>query len=210
VLAILLVLVAAGLLLAWAAARVTGRLARALDVDRRAEGLGLGLPRRGGLARRPSELLALAVFWGLTLLFLALAVDALDLPGTGRITTLILVWLPTVIGAALIFLVGWLLANFMAQGILIAAVNAGMPGGRLLARAVRWGVLLFAGATAITHLGVAKEMVLVAFGLVFGGLVLAASLAFGLGGRHLAREILERRLRGGGDRPHPEDSLTHL
>jgi hypothetical protein len=69
-------------------------------------------------------------------------------------------------------------------------------------------VLLFAGATAITHLGVAKEMVLVAFGLLFGGLVLTAALAFGLGGRHLARQILERRLRG--DRPHPEDTLTHL
>ncbi len=52
-------------------------------------------------------------------------------------------------------------------------------------------------------------MVLVAFGLVFGGLVLTAAVAFGLGGRHLARQILERRLRGD-ERPHPEDTLTHL
>lgn len=206
---ILVALLTMGLALAWAASRVTMRLARAFDLDRRAEGYGVGLPP-GRLPRQPSELLGLAVFWGLLLLFAALAVDAMAVPGTGRVTALILVWLPTVIGAMVIFLVGWLVANFMAQGVLIAAVNAGMPEGRFLARAVRWGVLLFAGATAITHLGVAKEMVLVAFGLVFGGLVFAASLAFGLGGRHLAREILERRLRGGSDRPHPRETLTHL
>jgi hypothetical protein len=207
----LVALLAVGLVLAWAVSRVTVRLARAFDLDRRAEGYGVGLPpRREGLPRRPSEMLGLAVFWGFLLLFAALAVDAMAVPGTGRLTALILVWLPTVIGALLIFLVGWIAANFVAQGVLITAVNAGMPEGRLLARAVWWGVMLFAGATAITHVGVAKEMVLVAFGLVFGGLVFAASLAFGLGGRHLAREILERRLRGGGDRPHPRETLTHL
>lgn len=207
----LALLLAMGVALAWAASRVSVRLARAFDLDRRAEAYGVGLPpRREGVPRRPSELLGLAVFWGLLLLFAALAVDAMAVPGTGRVTTLVLTWLPTVIGALLIFVVGWLMANFVAQGVLIGAVNAGMPEGRLLARAVRWGLLLFAGATAITHLGVAKEMVLVAFGLVFGGLVFAAALAFGLGGRHLAREILERRLRGGGDRPHPRETLTHL
>jgi hypothetical protein len=56
-------------------------------------------------------------------------------------------------------------------------------------------------------LGIGKEMVLVAFGLTFGGLILALALAFGLGGRVLARQILERRLR---QEPHPSETLTHL
>ena len=50
-------------------------------------------------------------------------------------------------------------------------------------------------------------MVLVAFGITFGGLILALALAFGLGGRALAREILERRLR---QDPHPSETFTHL
>jgi hypothetical protein len=207
----LLALLAVGLALAWTVSRVTVRLARALDLDRRAGAYGVGLPpRREGRPRRPSDLLGLAVFWGLLLLFAALAIDAMAVPGTGRITALVLVGLPTVVGALLILLIGWLVANFAAQGVLIAAVNAGMPEGRHLARAVRWGVLLFAGATAATHLGVAKEMLLVAFGILFGGVVLATSLAFGLGGRHIARQILERHLRGDDDRPHRRETLTHL
>ena len=52
-----------------------------------------------------------------------------------------------------------------------------------------------------------KEVVLVAFGITFGGLILALALAFGLGGRALARQILERRLR---QDPHPSETLTHL
>jgi hypothetical protein len=63
---------------------------------------------------------------------------------------------------------------------------------------------------ALTHVGIAKEMVLLAFGLTFGGLVLGLALAFGLGGRDLARDILERRLRQERDEPHPRETLTHL
>jgi len=73
---------------------------------------------------------------------------------------------------------------------------------------VYWAVLLFAAATALTHLGIGKEMVLVAFGITFGGMVLALALAFGLGGRALAREILERRLRRAD--PPPQERITHL
>jgi hypothetical protein len=51
-------------------------------------------------------------------------------------------------------------------------------------------------------------MVLVAFGIMFGGLVFALALAFGLGGRNVARELLERRLRR--ERPPPQERLTHL
>jgi hypothetical protein len=50
-------------------------------------------------------------------------------------------------------------------------------------------------------------MVLVAFGITFGGLIFALALAFGLGGRGLARQMLDRYLRR---EPHPRETLTHL
>lgn len=204
----MLTLAAVGLVAAWVAALVLRRLARAVAFDQRAETWGLVSPMtRAGLRRSPSQLLALMVFWAIFVLFLTMAVDALAIPGVGRVTDFLFAWVPRAIGAAVIFLVGWLVANFLGEGVLIAAVNAGVPEARLLARAVRWGVLLFASATAVTHLGIGKEMVLVAFGITFGGLILALALAFGLGGRALARRILERRLR---HEPHPSETLTHL
>ncbi|HET7877060.1 MAG TPA: hypothetical protein VFN71_16170 [Methylomirabilota bacterium] len=204
----MLTLAAVGLIAAWIAARLLRRLARAVAFDQRAETWGLvGALARAGLRRPPSQLLSVTVFWGIFVLFLTLTLDALAIPGAGRVTDFVFAWVPRALGAALIFLVGWLVANFLGERALIAAVNAGILEARLLARAVRWGVLLFASATAITHLGIGKEMVLVAFGIIFSGLILALALAFGLAGRGLARQILERRLR---QEPHPRETLTHL
>src|SRR6476661_1091156 len=53
--------------------------------------------------------------------------------------------------AIFILFAGWLVANFLSQGVLIAAVNARLPEARLLARGVYWSILLFAVATALTH-----------------------------------------------------------
>ncbi len=201
-------LAVAGLVGGWLAGRVARRLARAAAFDRRAETWGLSRTLgRAGIRRAPSEVIGLLVFWSIFVLFVTLGIDALAIPGTGRVTDFVLSGVPKLLGSALILLVGWLVANFLAEGALIAAVNAHVPEARLLARAIRWGVLLFAAATAVTHLGIGKEMVLVAFGITFGGLVLTLSLAFGFGGRRLARQILNRYLRR---EPHPSETLTHL
>jgi hypothetical protein len=205
----MLALLALGLVLGRLARALAARTARAVGFDRAMERWGLAPAlRRGGVARAPSELLGAGCFWVLFVLFAALAVDALTAPGAAPATGFILAFVPPLFAAVLILVVGWLVANFLSQGILIAAVNAGVPEARLLARAAHWGVLLFAGATALTHLGIGKEMVLVAFGITFGGLIFALALAFGLGGRGIARELLERRLRR--ERSPERERLTHL
>lgn len=206
---VLLTLLAVGLVLGWLARLLVSRLGRALGVDQLLERWGVGPSlRRSGILREPSDVLGLVCFWGIFLLFASAGVDELALPGAPGATALLTSFLPPLFTAALILLAGWLIANFLSQGVLIAAVNARLPEARLLARGVQWAVLLFAAATALTHVGIGKEMVLVAFGVTFGGLVLALALAFGLGGRTIAREILERRLRR--ESPPPQERITHL
>jgi hypothetical protein len=204
----MILLVAAGLVLGWLARALVSRVARALGLDRHMERWGV-VPslRRSGVFRTPADILGSVTFWAIFLVFASLGVDALGFPGST--SALILAFLPPLFAATLILVVGLLVASFLSQGVLVAAVNAGVPEARLLARAVQWGVLLFAGATALTHLGIGKEMVLVAFGISFGGLVFALALAFGLGGRTIARDILVRRLRREAPPPR-EETLTHL
>jgi hypothetical protein len=203
------ILVVLGMVLGWLARRVVTHVARALGFDRHTERWGLGASmRRAGIVRRPAETLGVLCSWAIFVLFASLGIDALAAPGSRTGTAFLISFLPPLFAAVLIVIVGWLVANFVGQGILIAAVNAGLPEARLLARAAHWGVLLFAIATALTHLGIGKEMVLVAFGITFGGLVLALALAFGLGGRTIAAALLSRRLRR--DSPPDRERLTHL
>jgi len=208
-LCLMLVLVALGLVVGWLARRAIIRLARAVDFDRHTERLGFAISlNRAGILRTPSDVLGTVCFWAIFIFFASLGIDSLGFPGADGATAFLLAFLPPLFAAVLIVVVGWLVANFVSQGLLIAAVNAGIPEARLLARAAHWGVLLFACATALTHLGIGKEMVLVAFGITFGGLILALALAFGLGGRTLARDILARRLRR--DAPPDRERLSHL
>lgn len=206
----MLVLLLAGGVLGWIAGALVGRLARAVDLDRRSGAWGLTTAlTRAGVARPPSQALRLLVGWGIFVIFATMGVDALAIPGAPGATGILMRLLPSVLAALLILLVGALLANFVGQAALIAAVNAGLPEARFLARAARWAVLLFAGATALTELGIGRDMVLIAFGVTFGGLVLSLALAFGLGGRDLARNILESRLRRE-RKTEPRETVSHL
>jgi hypothetical protein len=206
---VMLTLLALGLVTAWVARVAVSRLGRVLGLDPLLERWGVAPSlRRSGILRPASDVLGVVCFWAIFILFASAAVDGLAVPGAPGATALLVAFLPPLFTATLVLLVGWAVANFLSQGALIAAVNARMPEARLIARAVYWAVLLFAIATALTHLGIGKEMVLIAFGVTFGGFVLALALAFGLGGRGVARHILERRLRA--ESPPPQERITQL
>jgi Conserved TM helix len=201
------------ILLAWAIAslarRVTTRILGAAGLDARWARWGLGgVLGRGPYRPSPTELVGRLMYWGIFLVGLLMAVEALEMPGTRGAVGVLLAFLPHVIVAVLVVVGGWMLAQFLAQAVLITAVNAQVAGASLLAAAVRWLVLTVAGAVALTELGVAREMVLLVFGIAFGGAVLALSLAFGLGARELARQALENYLRR--TREDHGESISHV
>jgi hypothetical protein len=197
------------ILLGWVVAalvrRVVVRVLAAANFDVRCARWGLtGALGRGGHRPSATEFLGRLVYWAIFLVGLLMALEALEMPGTRGAVGALLAFLPHVIVAVIVVVGGWMLAQFLAQGVLIAAVNAQVAGASLLAAAVRWLVLTVAAAVALTELGVAREMVLLVFGIAFGGAVLALSLAFGLGARELARQALESYLsRAREDRGEP-------
>ena len=189
-------LILVGWVMAAVARRLTVRILRAADLDGRCRRWGLTTTlSRSGVRQSPTVLVGRLIFWTIFLVALLMGVEALEMPATAGLVAVVLRFLPNLIVAVLVMVIGWLLANFLGQAALIGAVNAQVAGAPLIAGAVRWLLLVFAGGAALTQLGIAREMVLLAFGIAFGGTVLALALAFGLGGKELAREILESRLR---------------
>jgi len=200
-----LTLILAGWIIAALVRRVTVRVLTAANLDVRCARWGLGgVLGRGGHGLSPTDLSGRLVYWAILLVGLLTAVEALEMPGTTGAATALLQFLPHLIVAMVVVVSGWVLAQFLAQAVLIAAVNAQVAGASLLAAVSRWLVLTVAAAVALTELGVAREMVLLVFGIAFGGAVLALSLAFGLGARDLARQALESYLgRAREDRGEP-------
>jgi hypothetical protein len=203
------ILVLLGLLVASLVRRTIGRILLAVELDARCARAGLTAALgRAGIRQKPSRLAERVAFWTLFLVALLMGIEALEVPATTGMVAAVLYYLPNLLVAGIVLLVGYLLANFLGQAVLIGAVNAQVAGAPLLAAAARWLVLVFAGAAALTQMGIAREMVLLAFGIAFGGTVLALALAFGLGGKELAREILESRLRK--READNDDHLTHV
>jgi carbon starvation protein CstA len=208
VLAMLAVLLV-GALVAGAVRVGLGFVLPRIGVDRFAERSGLGdVARRAGLTRRPSRNIALAAAWVVLAIFMLLAVAALDVRVAVDIVTRAFGWLPHLLVAFALLLAGGLVAGFVRRSVLITAVNAGLPSARLLSSGAHAALLVLFSAMALEEVGLGQRVVLTAFAISFGGVVLALALAFGLAGKEIARESLERLLRRRGT--EDEDGLKHL
>lgn len=204
-----LTLLLAGWVVAVILRRLALRILRAVDLDGRSARWGLTPTlARTGMRQAPSHAVGRLVFWLFFVVGLFMAVEALEVPATAGLVAAAIRFLPNLVVAVLVLVIGWLVAHFLAQAARVFVVNAQVGGASIVAGAVRWLVLAFAGSVALTQLDIAREMVLLVFGIAFGGGVLALALAFGLGGRDLAREALEGWLRG--PEGHTEDRITHV
>jgi hypothetical protein len=186
-----LVILFAGYLLAKLIERGVDRLLTVLGLNRWLErGGGSGVRdavERTGWRRTPARLVATIVFWVVMFAVILLAADALGLSSLGTVFSQLVSYVPSVIAAVVIVLVGILLGEFV-DGLIMASAG-GIQGGPTLARLGRAGVVVLAIFMALQELGVATEIVTVAFAIVFGASALAVALAFGLGNRELAGEV---------------------
>jgi hypothetical protein len=153
------------------------------------------LLRAAGLKAPPAAIASAVSFWAAVVVALAVGIGALE---PGRLKSAledVVSFLPRILMAVLVVLVGIALAALARRSVLLAAVNAGIPWARAAARLVYASVIAFFVAMALEHLGVGQSVLVAAFSIVTGGFVFAAALAFGLGARDLARAYLERRVR---------------
>ena len=142
----------------------------------------------------PAALIARAAFWACVILGLIIGISAFDASysGTSQITVILIPYLTHAVGAVLILLVGTVIARFLSRSVLIGAVNLQLQYARFLSLGVKWLVLVLTAAMALDHLEIGGTIVDLAFGILFGGIVLTLSLAIGLGSRDLVSRSLEK------------------
>lgn len=179
-----------------------------LGFDRLAQRIGASEMLR--VAEMPSAglLVAKLVFWIVWIGFIVSAVDTLQFgPFQGLVDEFFRL-VPRFLVALLMLALGFLIGNFVWRATLLASVNAGLPGARLLSGALRLMVVAIAAVMALDQLGLATTIVLTAFTITFGAVMLGLAIAFGLGGRDAARQLLEQRFRGQAERE--TDAAPHL
>jgi len=151
----------------------------------------------------PTALVARISFWACVLLGLIIGVSAFDASYATAATLPIslLPYLTHAVGALLLLVAGNLIARFLARTVLIGAVNAQLQYARFLSLGVKWLVLVLTAAMILDHLQIGGNIVELAFGILFGGIVLTLALAVGLGSRDLVSRSLESHVERSGVAP---------
>src|SRR5919112_2429945 len=134
----------------------------------------------------PATIIGTLVFWFIFIIALTMAADALGIAQVSTVLGQLIAFIPNIIAAILILILAALLANFLS-GIVRGATGSG-----LLASVARYAIIVYAAFAALTQLGIAVQLTANTFLILLGGVALAAALAFGIGGRDLARDVLQK------------------
>jgi small-conductance mechanosensitive channel len=141
---------------------------------------------RSQTTETPASVLGKLVFWFVFIIAITMAADALGIPQVSAVLAQLIAYIPSIIAAILILILAALLGNFLA------GVVRGATGSDLLGSIVRYAIIVYAVFAALTQLGVAVELTAPTFLIVLGAVALALAIAFGLGGREVARDVIEK------------------
>ncbi|GAX37193.1 mechanosensitive ion channel [Nodularia sp. NIES-3585] len=141
-------------------------------------------------SRTPSEIAGIVVLVGIMLFATVAAVNILNIPALTALVTGILIILGRILAGLIVFAIGLFLANLAFQLI----TSSGDRQARILAQVARIAIITLVSAMALQQIGVASDIVNLAFGLLLGAIAVAIALSFGLGGRDIARDQVQNWL----------------
>jgi hypothetical protein len=208
-LAALILAVLLSLVLGWILAVVVRRLLASLRFDERMAGWGFASLAEGSPLSSPTLFVSRSILVLVILAGFLIGIAAFDFEWASLLVRSILAYIPNIVGAVLVLLVGTIIARFVARSVLIGAVNLNLQYARLLSEGVKWLVIVLAVAMALEHLRIAPGIVELAFGILFGGIVFGLALAVGLGSKELVTKSLERDAKRS-SAEEVEDPLRHL
>ena len=201
-------IVAVGWVIAWALKWAVRWLLIWLRFNHGCDRIGVGAVLKTADLPPADILVSLIVFWLVWVGFMLSGVDVLGFTALEGMVRSFALFVPRLLVAIVILVLGVVCANFAWRATLIAAVNARVPSPRVVSGAVRALVLILAGAMALDQIALARTIVLTAFAIAFGAVMLGLAIAFGVGGGGIARRILDHWFPEPGRAEHEE--FRHL
>jgi len=150
-----------------------------------------GFIEKTGAKTDAAGFLAGIVKWFVRLLALVVAFDALGLPAVSDFLRQVLLWLPNLVVALVVLVIGGLAAKAVSGLVRGATAQADLGNPNMLSKIASVAVWLFAIIVAVNQIGIGVALVNTLFMAIVGMLALAFGLAFGLGGRETAARIVE-------------------
>lgn len=186
--ALLVILI--GVIIAWAVKTVIVRGLGFIKLKKYTEAVGLG--RVFTEKVEFVELLGDIAKWTVIIVFLVPALEILNLTQVNDILKSVIAYIPNVIVAVVVVMVGAVLADLVARVVRSTAVTIGAKTAEVLADIAKWSIVVFAFLAALVQLGIAVTLIETMWTGVVAFLALGGALAFGLGGKDAAADMISR------------------
>ncbi|MDP2937994.1 MAG: hypothetical protein Q8N72_01930 [Candidatus Omnitrophota bacterium] len=183
------------LIIGWIIAKIiktlVTRFLRAVKLDQLSDRIALdSILAKGGMSYSLSELIGVICYWLALLITFVVAINAIGLTVAADLLNRIVLYVPNIIAAVFILILGMFVATLLSNIVKTAANNAGVSQAKLLGKVVEVVVVIFAVAISLEQLGIAAKVIELTISIVLASLGLGAALAFGLGCKDIAARFL--------------------
>ena len=187
-----IVILVVGWLIAKVIEALIARILKAVKLDAASEKAGIAnVLAQGDIKMTLSELVGAIVYWLIMLIVIATTLDALNLKIASELLTRLVGYVPNILGAVFILILGAFLANFVGAIIRTAGANAGIKNSKMLSQVAQIILVIFAVIIAIEQLQIATTLIILSVNIVLVSIGLGLALAFGLGCKDIAGKAMQ-------------------
>ena len=146
----------------------------------------------GGLKKSAIEIIGSMFYWLIMLIVILATFNILGLTVASGLFNEVILFIPNIIVAILVLILGLFLANFVSQVLVTYLKNIEIEHAETICKIIKYVVIIFVISVTFTQLNIAKELITSTFLIAFGAIGLALALAFGIGGKDWAAEIIKK------------------
>jgi hypothetical protein len=206
-----IVILVLGFIFAWVAKFLLGGLLKIIRFEDLCYRIGLSTALASANVRKSSsDIFKLLVYWLVILLAIILSLGTLNVEVVNELISSFLLYLPRFFIAVFVLIFGYFLAKFISRALLIALVNAQVKSAKTISLAVHIMILILFVTMGIEQLGIAKGVMMITYAILLAGVVLALALAFGLGGKDMAKDFLEKKAKSKDKSKKKPDEFSHI
>ncbi len=186
-----IVILVVGWLIAKLVEAIVVRVLKAVRLDMASDKAGISnVLAQGEIRLTLSELIGAIIYWLVILVVIATALNALNLSIAAELISRLVGYVPNILGAVFILVLGSLLANFIATIVRTSANNAGIRKANLLSQLTQTVIVVFAVIIAIEQLKIASALIILSVNVILISIGMAIAIAFGLGCKDIAGKFI--------------------
>jgi len=192
-----IVILVVGWLIAKVIEALIARILKAVKLDAASEKAGIAnVLAKGDIKQTLSELVGAIVYWLIILIVIATTLDALNLKIASALLTRVVGYVPNIIAAVFILILGAFVANFVGTIVRTAGNNAGIKNTKMLSQIAQTILMIFAVIIAIEQLQIATTLLILSVNIVLVSIGLGIAIAFGLGCKDIAGKFMQDTING--------------